>query len=68
MKCPACKAHLNTRKELQKGLNALICMECEGNWIPNKSYRSWLNEHGDTLPEKPFMEIIDQVYQNRFGP
>lgn len=57
MKCPACNSPLHSRQELHKGLDALICAECEGNWIPNKSYRNWLKEHGETLPEKPFVEI-----------
>lgn len=38
MKCPACNAHLNTRQQLQKGLNAIACTECKGHWIPNKTY------------------------------
>lgn len=57
MKCPACTASIHSHQEIHKGLTARVCNECGGQWISHKAYKNWLAAHGDTLPEKPFVEI-----------
>ena len=52
MKCPVCKTKRLTVVELDESLKADTCEECQGNWLSEKHYASWLQKHGDILPEK----------------
>jgi Zn-finger nucleic acid-binding protein len=53
MKCPVCKHYKMSQAELEPGLKAMTCVECNGHWISSKDYWEWLDKHGGVLPEKP---------------
>ena len=57
MKCPVCKTKNCQTIELEKNLNAATCEACGGHWISRKNYSTWLEKHGETLPEKQFSEF-----------
>jgi Zn-finger nucleic acid-binding protein len=57
MKCPVCKTKPCTPIELEQGLPAASCEGCGGHWLSRQHYMTWLERHGDTLPEKPFSDI-----------
>ncbi|NEO87824.1 MAG: zf-TFIIB domain-containing protein [Spirulina sp. SIO3F2] len=52
MKCPACKGSTLQTIHLESHLKAAHCPACEGKWITADDYWHWLEQHGDTLPEK----------------
>lgn len=49
MKCPACKSKTR-RIDLEHGLVARQCRECQGHWIPSFQYWRWISERGETKP------------------
>ena len=57
MKCPACKSKRCEPVELENNLKAAACQSCGGHWISHQNYSTWLESHGDTLPEKSFSEV-----------
>lgn len=61
MKCPVCKTKPCAMLELEANLRASACDACGGHWISHKNYMTWLDGHGDTLPEKPFSETELEV-------
>jgi Zn-finger nucleic acid-binding protein len=63
MKCPLCSSATLTPTILETHLSAYQCTRCEGHWIAAADYWSWLEVHGETLPEKssdtPLPEVVD---------
>ncbi len=53
MKCPVCKDTALQSTSLEEHLAASSCSTCAGKWLSSSDYWSWLEKHGDTLPEKP---------------
>lgn len=52
MLCPVCKAESLQSVKLSDGPWAHCCSHCQGHWITAEEYWQWLQNHGDTLPEK----------------
>jgi Zn-finger nucleic acid-binding protein len=52
MQCPVCENSVLKHQELDKGLMAKHCLQCEGSWLPSFQYWRWLEKHGERLPEK----------------
>jgi Zn-finger nucleic acid-binding protein len=61
MKCPVCKTKRCRPIELEDNLKAASCESCGGHWISSQNYSTWLEHHGDTIPEKPFSEVAVDV-------
>jgi Zn-finger nucleic acid-binding protein len=57
MKCPACHAKRLAPVHLADHLNAFQCENCNGHWIPNSSYLSWIDHKGGIGKETPYAEI-----------
>ena len=53
MKCPVCKKVTLINEDLLENLKAKTCPSCNGRWVQSFQYWKWLDQHGDTLPEKP---------------
>ncbi|MEZ5428849.1 MAG: zf-TFIIB domain-containing protein [Pyrinomonadaceae bacterium] len=53
MKCPACPNESLENVEIEANLFAGTCADCGGKWLSNENYMSWLEFHGQTLPEIP---------------
>ncbi len=49
MKCPSCKTKTR-RVDLEPGLVARQCKDCEGHWIPSFQYWRWVSDQGQTKP------------------
>jgi Zn-finger nucleic acid-binding protein len=54
MKCPACNTTELTLIYLDSNLPSRTCAVCEGKWVSSSEYEAWLDQHGETLPEKSF--------------
>lgn len=52
MKCPSCSHAPLQPLNLESHLKASGCPSCKGTWISAKDYWTWLEQHGDRLPEK----------------
>ncbi len=57
MQCPVCKAKRCVPVELEEGLQATACQACGGHWISHNNYSAWLDNHGETIPEKPYSDV-----------
>ncbi|NET39600.1 MAG: hypothetical protein F6K19_47845 [Cyanothece sp. SIO1E1] len=52
MKCPVCKDTDLKPTRLESQLKASSCPSCDSKWLAASDYWSWLEQHGETLPEK----------------
>ncbi len=52
MKCPVCKDDLLQHVTLESNMPAYTCKKCNGVWLSSTEYLAWLEQHGQTLPEK----------------
>ncbi|MCD4780161.1 MAG: zf-TFIIB domain-containing protein [Candidatus Omnitrophica bacterium] len=52
MQCPVCQKNVLKNQELDKGLMAKHCPQCEGSWLSSFQYWRWLEKHAERLPEK----------------
>ncbi len=57
LKSPANSKILMTPITLADGLTAHACPKSGGHWISHEDYMDWLNQHGETLPEKTDCEV-----------
>jgi Zn-finger nucleic acid-binding protein len=51
MNCPVCKSSELSPTDLESGLPAFRCDNCNGQWIRGAQYWKWLEEHPN-LPER----------------
>ena len=47
MKCPLCKQHSLWKQELEVGLQAQSCKNCQGIWMPGLQYWEWVQTRSD---------------------
>lgn len=52
MNCPVCKNEALEAKSIEENLQAEVCPNCEGKWIPYENYESWLKTLDEILPAK----------------
>ncbi|MBU0492829.1 MAG: zf-TFIIB domain-containing protein [Chloroflexi bacterium] len=65
MKCPVCQKDYFSKHELEAGLPAYKCKECEGIWVSAAQYWKWLETRSD-VPEIADAEVQLPVEQE--GP
>ena len=56
MNCPNCKNNILTNHRIEENLSAEVCESCGGYWVSSKNYETWLEAHGEILPEIPASE------------
>lgn len=61
MKCLVCKSEAVFEKVTDENLRVKECKDCGGQWLSSSQYYSWLERHGQTLPELPYSEITYEI-------
>ena len=56
MKCPGCQKESLYPRQLEMGLQAYPCKECEGVWLSAADYWKWLESRADAPPETASIE------------
>ncbi len=64
-KCPVCKNSSLIEIQLEEGLPAERCEECQGTWLSSTRYLSWLRLHGPDLPEKESANSAPPIWDSQ---
>jgi len=59
MKCLVCENSDTEFKCIEDNLEAFVCAECAGVWIPAKAYWTWFHSLHAIMPEKPESETLN---------